>query len=91
MLSVTDPELPVVGKKKRAPRKTKPAPVEPPVAAAIVTNAPTLQASASVPVIPTQDSRELAEMRSMFQEIKGLSERIAAYVELLAKNEQKTN
>ena len=49
-ISDSDSELPVVGKKKHAPRKTKPVPVEPPVAAAIVTNAPTLQASAAVPL-----------------------------------------
>ena len=83
-ISDSDPELPVVvRKKKRAPRKT----VEPPVVAAIVI-APTLKASATVPVIPTQDSRELAEIGSMFQEIKGLTERNVAYVELLAKIEQ---
>ena len=87
-ISDSNSELLVMGEKKRAPRKTKQAMVEPPVATVSVSNAPTLQTSPSVPVDVNQDSRELVEMCSMFQEIKGLTERNAAYVELIAKNEQ---
>ena len=76
--AISDSELPVVGKKKHALRKTKPALVEPPVGETFVTNVPTLQASAAVAVISNQDKRELAEMCSMFQGIKGLTERNVA-------------
>ena len=58
------------------------------VAAAIVSNAPTIQSSATVPAQINQDNRELSEMCSMFNEIKGLTECNAAYVELIVKNEQ---
>lgn len=86
-ISDSDSELPL-GKKKRVSRKNKPAPTESTVAAVPVSNAPTIRTSLAVPATSNQDSRELAEMRSMVKEIKGLTERNAAYVELMAKNEK---
>lgn len=87
MISDSENDIPLPGKKKRVARKSKPAPVEPPAAIASVANAPTPQPPV-VPVNTTQDSRELAEMRAMFKEIKGLTEKNAAYVELIAEKEK---
>lgn len=86
-VSDSESELLISGKKKRSARKSKGVPADTPPAAPPVTIAPTHQLSAA-PVVVTQDSKEMTEMRAMFAEIKGLTEKNAAYVELMAKNEQ---
>lgn len=91
MLSESEPETHIVEKKKKQSRKAKMAAHTHEIAgpSTHVTPAPPLRPTtqASAATAP-REANELSEMRSMFNEMKNLTEKNAAYVEMLAKAEQ---
>ena len=86
-LSDSEPEVQITGKRKKTARKTKLA--TPQTDAGNLSGLPPLPGPVTTPPlqvpVASQDSSDLAEMKSMFQQMKDMTERNSAFVELLAK------
>ena len=94
-LSDSDHDIPVVTKKKKVSRKGKMAPRSPecPSSSGHVAPVPSAQPQPTTIASPVglpvrQENSELLEMRSLCKEMKSLTERNAAYMEMIAKAEQ---
>ena len=89
-ISDSEPEVQVVGKRKKTPRKTKMSATPDATGSlghATPTPGPSLtSAPATLPV--SQDSGDMSEMRAMFREMKTLTEKNSVFVEMLAKAEE---